>query len=216
MCCCFLVFHVHLYWVSAVSLVNHGEGESAQLGPSGLRRGSRPRKRRRSEEKSLFQRAEEIPGYQTGKTAGMWLRGRYTAGRSCCWGRWTDRLIDDGWYHFFKRWYFCISHRILFPKIMIIKCSLWLSFLPSLFFLCSFICFLLLVGVWRLWRAAEGVLFWQESRLVSLCPPLLPNRQTSHHGGAVCLLLQVSLLFNTTNYIHQVTISHFSFCLEWK
>lgn len=58
--------------ISIVSLLgNHGEGESAQLGPPGLRRGSRPRERRRSEEEPLLQHVEEIPGHQTGKTAGM-------------------------------------------------------------------------------------------------------------------------------------------------
>lgn len=58
-------------WSSPPLAGNHGEGESAQLGPPGLRRGAGPRERRRPEEEPLLQHAEEVPRHQTGKTAGV-------------------------------------------------------------------------------------------------------------------------------------------------
>lgn len=76
---------------------HHGEGESVQLGPPGLWRGPGPRECWRSEEEPLLQHAEEIPRHQTGKTAGVWFRGRHTAGGSS--GQWDElkssEVTDD-------------------------------------------------------------------------------------------------------------------------
>lgn len=130
---------------------HYGEEEFAQLGPPGLWRGSSTRERWGSEEKPLFQHAEEVPRYPTGKTAGVWFRGRHSAGVSAA--SWDEMIQVTG---------------------------MWRSSCPA--------------GVWWLWRAAEGVLFWQEPRPVSVRPPLLPDWKTPCDGGALRLLLQVCLL----------------------